>query len=663
MLAAGLAIAGLVVARALLHLIDPDPGDALALADTVVHDALMVVAAALCVRRARRGRDNRLAWACFGAALGTYAGGEIVWSALFGGRPDPPFPSIADVLWLAFYPFAYAGLVLLVRARVRAFSPALWLDGLVGGLALAALGAALVFQPILDSTGGSDMAVAVNLAYPLGDFLLVGFVVGVFALTGWQPGRAWLFLGAGLALNGLADALYSYQASAGTFVEGGPVDQLFPVAALLLGAAALQPTVRRGSVELAGLRMLVFPTLFASIALGLLVYDHYTRIAELAFFLAVAAALAAGARAGLTFLENLTMLRRARTDSRTDSLTGLGNRRKLLEDLEIALEDGGDGTARGLALFDLNGFKRYNDHYGHPAGDAVLARLGSNLAAVIGGFGDAYRLGGDEFCVLVRLEGADLTTLVGVAAAALTEQGEGFAISSAHGSVSVPAEAAEASEALRLADQRMYAHKHGRASAAGMQSRDVLLRALQERKPELRVHLRDLADLAIAVGRRLQMEPESLDELARAAELHDVGKMALPDAILEKAGALTEEEWSFVKRHTLIGERILAAAPALRPVAALVRSSHERWDGDGYPDGLGGETIPLGSRIVAVCDAFSAMVSERPYRPARSVPEALTELHRCAGTQFDPRVVEAFCDEAATLVGEQGEVMPSRPFA
>ncbi|MDX6727169.1 MAG: hypothetical protein QOK49_1974, partial [Baekduia sp.] len=133
-----------------------------------------------------------------------------------------------------------------------------------------------------------------------------------------------------------------------------------------------------------------------------------------------------------------------------------------------------------------------------------------------------------------------------------------------------------------------------------------------------------------------------LDELARGAELHDVGKIAMPEAILHKAGPLDEVEWQVMRQHTIVGERILAAAPALRPVGALVRSSHERFDGRGYPDGLAGDAIPLGARIISVCDAFDAMVQERPYAPAMAHEEAVAELRRCAGTQFDRAVVEAF---------------------
>jgi two-component system, cell cycle response regulator len=138
------------------------------------------------------------------------------------------------------------------------------------------------------------------------------------------------------------------------------------------------------------------------------------------------------------------------------------------------------------------------------------------------------------------------------------------------------------------------------------------------------------------------MTPDQLDVLARAAELHDVGKMAIPDAILSKPGALDEQEWAFMRRHTIFGERILSAAPALLPVAKVVRSTHERYDGDGYPDRLAGEEIPLGARIIAVCDAFHAMISNRPYRKGMNMEEALEELQRCSGTQFDPAVVDAF---------------------
>jgi diguanylate cyclase (GGDEF)-like protein len=322
----------------------------------------------------------------------------------------------------------------------------------------------------------------------------------------------------------------------------------------------------------------------------------------------------------------------------TDGLTGLANRRQLMADLENVTARRTDPAV--LLLFDLDGFKSYNDSFGHLAGDALLARVGQALQHSVERHGRAYRLGGDEFCVLADAAARGQVELL--APAAMIEHGDGFAITASYGAVAIPEEAAVATDALLVADQRMYAHKNSGRATARRQSTDVLTRALAERHPGLEGHLGGVAHLAEAVARHLGLEGEALDHVRVAAELHDVGKVAIPDAILNKAGPLDDDEWAFMRRHTLIGERIVAAAPALGQVARLVRSSHERWDGAGYPDGTAGEDIPLGARVVAVCDAYDAIVSDRPYRAARSTEEALEELDRCAGTQFDPAVVAAF---------------------
>jgi two-component system cell cycle response regulator len=180
------------------------------------------------------------------------------------------------------------------------------------------------------------------------------------------------------------------------------------------------------------------------------------------------------------------------------------------------------------------------------------------------------------------------------------------------------------------------------------------------RLPELLEHANAVADLARAVAEALGLDGEDGELVVRAAELHDVGKVAVPDAILAKPGPLDEAERAFMERHTVIGEAIVEAAPALAPVAALVRASHERWDGAGYPDGLAAEAIPLGARIVAVCDAYSAMVQARPYGPVLDEAEALDELRRCAGSQFDPRVVAAFCAVTTPPARVRGRLRPSR---
>jgi diguanylate cyclase (GGDEF)-like protein len=325
------------------------------------------------------------------------------------------------------------------------------------------------------------------------------------------------------------------------------------------------------------------------------------------------------------------------TAAMTDSLTGLPNRRQLMTDLGTAME--GEGAA--LALFDLDGFKAYNDTFGHLAGDALLTRLGHRLGEAAAETGAAYRLGGDEFCVLASGERSAAT--MEAAAEALSERGGAFAISSSHGVVMLGEDVHKPEDALRVADQRMYEKKNGGRRSAGDQSKAVLIRALSERHPDLTAHSADVSRMAELVASRLDVAEDQLEPIHHAAELHDVGKVGIPDAILNKPAALNEEEWTFMRRHTIIGERIIAGAPSLAQVSRLVRSSHERWDGKGYPDGLSGTEIPIGSRIIGVCDAFDAMVSERPYTRGRSTSDALAELQRCSGTQFDRDVVEAFC--------------------
>jgi diguanylate cyclase (GGDEF)-like protein len=328
--------------------------------------------------------------------------------------------------------------------------------------------------------------------------------------------------------------------------------------------------------------------------------------------------------------------------SMTDALTGIPNRRKLKLDLEEGLKGASPANPLLLMLFDLNGFKAYNDTFGHPAGDALLMRLAKALeAAMTAHGGTAYRLGGDEFCILAAVDPDATSPIVAAASQALSEHGGGFSITASYGSILLPQESHDVTEAMRLVDQRMYAQKTSSRRSPDRQSRDVLLRALRERNPELAERHAAVARLAEAMGERMGLSSEDHAQLRQAAELHDVGKLGIPEQILYKPGPLDPEEWAFVRRHTLIGERIIAAAPALAGAAKLARSIHERFDGSGYPDGLAGEQIPLGARIIAVCDAFTAMTFPRSYASQLTVPEAVAELRRGAGTQFDPAVVSA----------------------
>jgi diguanylate cyclase (GGDEF)-like protein len=345
-----------------------------------------------------------------------------------------------------------------------------------------------------------------------------------------------------------------------------------------------------------------------------------------------------------------SLLGASRIEARTDALTHLGNRRALAGALSRGFDEAAGSQELLLAMFDLDGFKAYNDTFGHAAGDALLQRLGGRLASAIEHVGSAYRMGGDEFCMLARCSPDQAERLLDEAAAAMRDSGENWEIGCSHGAVWIPSEAATASDALKFADERMYANKASRSSA-GRQVTDALLQVIAEQSTSLDEHVERVSKLSASVAVALGQSEHDVRQICLAAKLHDVGKTAIPSAILEKPGALDEWEWEFVCRHPLVGERIVLAAPALATTAPIIRSSHERVDGAGYPDGLAGEQIPIGARIISVCDAFDAMTSDRPYRPAMTVDAALAELDSNAGTQFDESVVLAFRETIVTSAG------------
>jgi diguanylate cyclase (GGDEF)-like protein len=640
-LVAGLAVLG-------LHYLGHVAEGGSRLYETWFYEGLELFAALGCIARAVLVRAERSAWLFIGAALLATTCGDVLYDFWYGG--NPPFPSAADVAYLAFYPLLYVGIALLLRRRVSTFSASLWLDGLVAAAAAAALGASVLVEVVVNSTQGSRLVVVTNMAYPIGDVLLLALVVFVFSVLRWRPGRAWALIAAGLLLNVAGDAVYLYQVAVGTYVEGTYLDLAWPLSVVLIALAAWQRPGRASRVQLENRALLGTPIVCGLVGTGVLVAATQLPVHPIALLLATITIVLVLARTALSFWENARLLEASRHEALTDSLTGLANRRKLLVDLDAALEAARDDEPRMLVLFDLNGFKTYNDTFGHPAGDALLARLATKLAATVEPAGAAYRMGGDEFCVLLPEPEPDIHRI----AQALWESGEGFDVTSAYGTAVIPDDATTVSTALSVADERLYAHKELLAEIRRGTAHEPLLRTLAEREPELRAHVADVASLAVRVGQQLGLAPDELEELRLAAELHDVGKLAIPDAVLQKSGLLDPTEWGFVHSHTLIGQRILGAAPALRPVGAIVRSTHENWDGTGYPDGLAGEAIPLAARIIGVCDAYSAITSDRPYRAARTPAEAVGELRRCAGGQFDAQVVELLCmvladeDEPAT---------------
>jgi two-component system cell cycle response regulator len=619
-----------------------------------VYDVIVLGAAAIVLWRAATMPAERRAWLALGVGLLLWALGQTYYSVVLYYAESAPFPSPSDALFLAFYPASFVALVLLLRARVAHLDPLAWVDALIGALAVAAVAAALIFPPVLEALGGSPLGVAVSLAYPCMDLVLLGLLSAAFVLSKWRASGTWLLIAAALLLFGVCDVVYlSAAGQSTTALNAASVG--WPLAFLLLALVSWLPATEAEATAAAGRRRIVVPLAMAIVVIGLLVAASFLDVDTTAVALSAACLVAVLARLLITFNQNTGMLEASEEEALTDDLTGLANRRALMADLErAAAATPPDPTV--LALYDLDGFKAYNDTFGHPAGDDLLRRLGKQLAASMEPFGSAYRLGGDEFCVLASTRGHSADAICEGAEEALSDRGTGFSISASWGKVLIPVEVVSPTDALRLADRRMYAKKGRRADSARSQTRGVLLSVLREREPGLERHLDGVAHLAAVFGRQLNLDAEEIDVLVRAAELHDIGKIAIPDEILHKDGELTEEEWALMRKHPKIGERVLDAAPALGPVASLVRSTHERWDGGGYPDKLAGRDIPRGARAILICDAYNAMTEGRPYRPPMSSDEAIEELQRGSGTQFDPELVKCFAEKVVPALERETAV-------
>jgi diguanylate cyclase (GGDEF)-like protein len=354
----------------------------------------------------------------------------------------------------------------------------------------------------------------------------------------------------------------------------------------------------------------------------------------------------------------------------TDPLTGLGNHRHFHERLQRGLDEAEEsGLPLTVCLIDIDNFKGINDRFGHPVGDRVLAQVAAKLRQG----GEAFRLGGDEFALLLagktEREGLAIAeTIIERVGAGAYEHANPVSVSA--GIASYPRHSAERSELVRVADNALYWSKEhgrgrahvfrpeveelaelrwlveGRDRAACLRAAASLAHAVDVRDAYTGSHSYVVGELAARVAARMGLPSEEIELLRLAGSLHDLGKLAIPEEILRKPGPLTEAERLVLERHPQIGYRMLDSL-GVDPVAHWVLHHHERWDGSGYPDRLARDDIPLGARILFVADAYDAMTTDRVYRGRLSHYRAIAELERCAGTQFDPDVVEAFKVEFA----------------
>jgi diguanylate cyclase (GGDEF)-like protein len=367
--------------------------------------------------------------------------------------------------------------------------------------------------------------------------------------------------------------------------------------------------------------------------------------------------------------------------ARTDALTGLLNHGamqvRLREEIARAQRD---GAALSCVILDLDDFKRVNDSRGHQAGDELLRGFADLLRAELRPYDQVARYGGDEFVLLLpgsdEADACQVAERVRDAVAAETEPGSRLELAGACSlGVAQWHEPLDASALLERADRALMLAKRTGKGRVAVANPDVerelallhadrgsptavqaLAAAIEERDHYTREHSDQVVHLARGVALILGLATSKVERIAHAALLHDVGKLGVPHEILHKSGPLTDEEWAVMAEHPVAGERILLRIPELAAIAPIVRHEHEHWDGTGYPDGLRGHNIPIGSRIILACDAYEAMITPRPYRPAMSEAAAVAELRSGSGSAYDPEVVEALLD----LLGVDKPDVPDR---
>jgi diguanylate cyclase (GGDEF)-like protein len=652
--------------------------------DAVLFDGVysvgLFLAGGLCFARARVHAAERWAWRMFGLAMFAWLVGGLLYSRVVSRMDPVPYPSIVDAIYLSFFPLMFTGLVLLLRARVSRFHASVWLDGLVGMLAIAAFGAAAVFNPVLHATDGTAAAVATNLAYPLGDLMLLGFVAGLFSLSGWRPGRALSVIALALVIQVGTDAFYLFQTASGTYQWGGWLNLGWLVFAVMLAVAAWQPDAHPRPLRFEGVAAVATPVGFALVALAVLVASSFVAgVSDVAAVLATAGIFAAVGRLLATLRES----RRLDAMARRDPLTGLLNRGEFADAVDDQVDAGlREGAPFSVLLLDVDGFKEINDLRGHAEGDRVLRELATALRECSRPSDLACRIGGDEFALVLPNATAQIAAQVGERVRdrlARLDDGVGVSFGVAEwpddgpagdavvlradvalyaakrDSAETPAdeEASETSRDLERAQLRAYA-ADVRASYARelLRTRELhasylatvqtLAAAVEAKDDYTGGHIHRVHELGMLLARALAPDDADDPQLAYGFLLHDIGKLAVPDDVLTKPGKLSEREWDLMKTHPEAGARILEKIPFLDRALDVVLHHHERWDGAGYPHGLAGEAIPLWARIFAVVDAVDAITSDRPYRRGRPLSVAVEQVLEGSGAQFDPRCAEAF---------------------
>ncbi len=504
-------VTGGLVALYLVSTIVRPPGTYIAFFDVWINNLGIVGCVTLLAWRAIVGRRGRWAWAAFAGGLTFFTAGSVLSTAVVQHLVPVPYPSISDFSFLADYPLALVGIVILVRETVPNFSRTIWVDGLIAALGVAALEATLVLSPILQTNRGNFGVVVTNIAYPFGDLVLISLVVGVFAVRGWRPGPLWWTLGAGLVMFAGADSVYLLRTVSNTYVTGTPLDSLWAIAAFMIALAAWQGMRAKSKVSPAIQAPNVVPALFLVSSLGIIVYasaQHGIRIGVVLAGLTLVIAIGRSAYA----FRQLRALADSRREARTDDLTGLPNRRFFFERLAVCLEPNPAPHRLAVLMIDLDRFKEINDSLGHHVGDDVLRQIGPRLTAAVRGAGTVARLGGDEFGLVLSplVQPAAATEVAERVREALRQpfqlEGMSLRVDASIGIAVAPDHGTTPESVLQKADVAMFAAKRAHApwqmySAEHEQNARDRLELMEDlrdalRRHEIVVHYQPILDLS-----------------------------------------------------------------------------------------------------------------------------------------------------------------------
>ena len=624
-------------------------------------------------------RSRQCAWLC-GLGIGLYFVEQaIIIFPDFAHRSLPLPQFVANAISILSYPLLLLGVWRLPRAPLPLSSNIrISLDGLMVLVSAVTFSWYFVLGPTLLKTHLTLEYKIIDVSYLLLDLLLGACVLLLGARTGQQRAVMTLFT-AGLFLVIASDSLFGYLALHGAFQTGTLIDigwsfgftlvgigvytSQQPEPALEAASSDRLPPLWRSLTPYAVLPAVAVLVLYTEQAAGSAVLRHGVFLGAFALISLVIG------RQVLALLENRELNGRMEALATTDPLTGLCNHRAFHARLADAAGTERSGSPFAVAVLDLDNFKFFNDAYGHAAGDDVLRQVTSALRLNALPEDTLGRFGGDEFALLLPLQtaagirqGLSADTLcrrLEVALGGLFFQPPGSAsaipLTVSVGVALFPDDADSALQVLEIADRRLMHIKTGGGSdnpadtlyhdlalsLSGFSMLNALVTAVDNKDRYTRRHSEDVLTYSLQIADCLHLNTETRRILQIAALLHDVGKIGVPDRVLRKPGALTDEEYRSVQQHPAMGAAIVGAVPGFEGTLETVRHHHERWDGGGYPSGLTGEETPFLARLVAVADAFSAMTTDRPYRKGMERDKALRILEEGAGTQWDPECIRA----------------------